>query len=84
MNKKCIICNNDFSIDELSQEQMCYDCSNKQDEINTDALVKELLESTINSLAKAKNTTPLKIKTDLVAEHIYESATKIKKDVSNN
>lgn len=81
--QKCISCKNDFSIDDLDLDGLCYDCANNDPDYKPDhtAMVKELVESTIDSLAAAKHISPDKMKTNLVAEHAHDNPEKYIKEI---
>ena len=79
----CKNCNKEFSPDELDTDGFCFDCANLDLDYNPDTtdIVKELLEDTMNSLANARNVSPDKIKTDLVAEHFNKNPDKHIKEI---
>lgn len=80
---KCTTCKQPFSIDELDLDSNCFDCANQDPgyQLDTTAIVKELVDSTINSLAAARKISADKLKSDLVAEHIHNHPDKYIKDV---
>lgn len=65
----CSGCRKIVDIDELTQDGMCYKCSNQDiaKEIE-DEEVKILLQKAIEELAKAKQITPDQLKSDLINE----------------
>lgn len=81
----CTTCNKKLSADDLDTDGNCYDCANADPDYNPDntAMVKELLENSMQTLAAARGVSPSKLKSDLVAEHVYNEPEKYIKEVIN-
>jgi len=82
----CTHCKKSFSPDEIDTDGLCYTCANDDPYYNPDstAMMKELIENTMNSLAAAKSVSPEKVKSDFVTEHVYNHPEKYIKDIVSN
>ena len=79
----CTNCKRSFHVNELDTDGFCYDCANYDPDYNPDntAIVKELVENTMHTLAAAKRESTTKVMSDFVAEHVYKNPQKYIKDV---
>lgn len=79
----CTACKKNFSPDEIDLDNNCFDCANQDPDyhLDTTSIVKELIDNAIHSLSTARNIAPSKMKSDLVAEHVYKNPDKFIKEV---
>lgn len=83
---KCISCFKAMDFDCIDEDGYCFDCANFDPGYNpnNEAMMKELLENTLNGLAKAKSISLQDIKADFVNEHVVNEVSKKKHDVGSN